>query len=284
MSGRRIEASCERAHRPAAPGPNRRTPRSTEAERKLVARLLSDPTYFPVEFRTWLRTYLEGSGIQLPASAIIGGGGGGKKLELPPGIIIPHGGGTIPADALACNGAAISRTDYNLLFAQIGTTWGVGNGVDTFNIPDFRDRALYGVGSQVGLGVTDGRAAGTRGGPKHKHSFSQTSQGGGGHGHSWSGSTGNAGGHTHSPSGGPSFAVGNFAQAALGSGGTSRYLVGNFDSFTGSAPDHSHSVSGSVGAVGDHTHLVSGDTSGGFDYDRPSFAGVNYIITTGVAV
>jgi phage-related tail fiber protein len=45
-----------------------------------------------------------------------------------------------PQGWLACNGAAISRTLYSNLFSKIGTTFGVGNGSTTFNIPDFRGR------------------------------------------------------------------------------------------------------------------------------------------------
>jgi hypothetical protein len=31
-----------------------------------------------------------------------------------------------------------------------------------------------------------------------------------------------------------------------------------------------------------HSHPFSGQTSGGYDLDRPSFAGVQYVITTGI--
>lgn len=39
-----------------------------------------------------------------------------------------------------CNGQAISRTQYPKLFALIGETFGKGDGVNTFNIPDERGR------------------------------------------------------------------------------------------------------------------------------------------------
>jgi microcystin-dependent protein len=45
---------------------------------------------------------------------------------------------TIPTGWLECNGAAVSRTTYSALFAVIGTTWGNGNGVTTFNLPETR--------------------------------------------------------------------------------------------------------------------------------------------------
>lgn len=37
---------------------------------------------------------------------------------------------------LECNGQAISRTDYPDLFKLIGTTFGHGDNLTTFNLPD----------------------------------------------------------------------------------------------------------------------------------------------------
>ncbi len=45
---------------------------------------------------------------------------------------------SVPTGWLECNGAAVSRTTYSALFAVIGTTWGNGNGVTTFNLPETR--------------------------------------------------------------------------------------------------------------------------------------------------
>jgi microcystin-dependent protein len=39
-----------------------------------------------------------------------------------------------------CNGQALSRSVYAALFAEIGTTFGAGDGSTTFNLPDFRGR------------------------------------------------------------------------------------------------------------------------------------------------
>lgn len=40
-----------------------------------------------------------------------------------------------PAGFLACDGAAVSRATYADLFAVVGTAYGVGDGVTTFNVP-----------------------------------------------------------------------------------------------------------------------------------------------------
>ena len=50
-----------------------------------------------------------------------------------------------PTSWLACDGTAISRTTYSALFVVIGTTWGVGDGSTTFNLPDLKGRVLAGV-------------------------------------------------------------------------------------------------------------------------------------------
>ena len=52
---------------------------------------------------------------------------------------------------LMCDGAAVSRTTYAALFAQIGTIHGAGDGVNTFNVPDHRGRSPIGAGLGPGL-------------------------------------------------------------------------------------------------------------------------------------
>ena len=60
------------------------------------------------------------------------------------GTVIAYAGNTIPSGYLQCNGAAISRTTYAALYAVIGTTYGVGNGSTTFNLPNLTDRFIEG--------------------------------------------------------------------------------------------------------------------------------------------
>lgn len=60
------------------------------------------------------------------------------------GTIAHFAGSTAPAGWLKANGAAISRTSYAALFLAIGTTYGVGDGSTTFNIPDMRGQFLRG--------------------------------------------------------------------------------------------------------------------------------------------
>jgi microcystin-dependent protein len=261
--------------------------RLTESEAKLVAKLLSDPTYFPIEFRTWLKQFVEGSGIIITASQVQGGQGTNLATGLPPGLFVACAGSSaLPVDCLVCDGSAKLRADYPLLFNAIGSTWGAGDGSTTFNIPDLRDRSLYGAGGAVGLGQTDGVAFGSRGGPAHHHDINQSTNNQGSHTHSVSGSTSGVGDHNHfsADAGTTPFALANGSTVVVNSSsGTSRYLVTNYQGGTSQAGAHSHSFSGSTDSQGSHNHNLSGPTSGGYGSDRASYAGVLYAITIGTA-
>lgn len=52
---------------------------------------------------------------------------------------------------LLCDGQAVSRTTYSLLFNVIGTTFGVGDGSTTFNLPNATGRVSVTAGSGAGL-------------------------------------------------------------------------------------------------------------------------------------
>ena len=54
------------------------------------------------------------------------------------GQITMFGGTTDPTGWFICDGRAVSRTDYANLFAVIGTNFGEGDGILTFNLPDAR--------------------------------------------------------------------------------------------------------------------------------------------------
>lgn len=66
---------------------------------------------------------------------------------------------TAPAGWLKANGAAISRTAYSALFAAIGTTFGVGDGGTTFNLPDLRGEFVRGWDDS--RGIDSGRTFGS---------------------------------------------------------------------------------------------------------------------------
>ncbi|EMS8795760.1 phage tail protein [Enterobacter ludwigii] len=64
-----------------------------------------------------------------------------------------------PTGWLIADGSAVSRTTYARLFSRIGTTWGSGDGVNTFNLPDARGVFIRGLDN--GKGYDSGRDIGT---------------------------------------------------------------------------------------------------------------------------
>jgi hypothetical protein len=82
------------------------------------------------------------------------------------GSIVPFAMETLPSEFLECDGSAVSRTTYKTLFGKIGTTYGVGDGSTTFNLPDLRGEFIRGWDN--GRGVDSGRVFGSfQDGTKH---------------------------------------------------------------------------------------------------------------------
>ncbi len=99
---------------------------------------------------------------------------------IPTGTLITHGGGATPVGYLVADGAAVSRTTYAALYAQIGALHGAGDGSTTFNLPNGSGRTFIGAGAGSGLTV---RTVGQTGGaethtlsiaelPPHSHALS----------------------------------------------------------------------------------------------------------------
>lgn len=53
-----------------------------------------------------------------------------------PGEIVANNTGTVPPEFLACDGKEVSRTTYSILFNIIGTYYGDGDNITTFNLPN----------------------------------------------------------------------------------------------------------------------------------------------------
>jgi microcystin-dependent protein len=78
-------------------------------------------------------------------------------LELvPTATIVPWSAASIPSGFLECNGQAVSRTTYAALFAIVSTTYGVGDGSSTFNVPDLQDRVPVSKSPNKALASTGG--------------------------------------------------------------------------------------------------------------------------------
>lgn len=80
-----------------------------------------------------------------------------KKAFLPVGTIMWYASTMAPSGFLVCDGSLISRTNYASLFAVIGTAFGAGDGVTTFQLPDMRATFVRGAGTQNAYSATFGQ-------------------------------------------------------------------------------------------------------------------------------
>jgi microcystin-dependent protein len=69
------------------------------------------------------------------------------RSKVPAGTVAIWSVAAMPGGWLECAGQAVSRTTYARLFAIVGTTYGVGDGTTTFNLPDLRSASIRGVGT-----------------------------------------------------------------------------------------------------------------------------------------
>lgn len=220
---------------------------------------------------------------------------------IPLGVALPYFGTAAPTSAFALpSGQAISRTTYANLFALVGTTYGIGDGSSTFNIPDLRGYMLAGkddMGGSAANRITAGSSAiagnvlGATGGaqvvtlsaaelPAHTHTGSGTTSGqSNDHTHSFSTTTSSAGSHTHTFSGGNTSVLVSQLGGNLQSGTA---IAGNSGAMD-AAGDHTHGVSGTTGGVSsDHSHTYSFTTAstggGGAHQNMPPTRICNFIM------
>jgi microcystin-dependent protein len=120
-----------------------------------------------------------------------------SEFLVPTGTVLDFAGSSAPTGFLLCFGQAVSRTTYAALFTAISTTYGVGDGSTTFNLPDVRGRLVAGKDDMGGTsanrltgltGGVDGDILGGTGGaethtlttpqiPSHIHSITSTDSG-----------------------------------------------------------------------------------------------------------
>jgi microcystin-dependent protein len=195
------------------------------------------------------------------------------------GMVIDFVSSTCPTQYVAAYGQAISRSTYSELFALTGTTYGVGDGSTTFNVPDLRGRVVVGEDDMGGVSADriattlNGDTLGATGGEElhtmtsgelvaHTHTQQGSFSSGNNsvsHTHDWGDTTSSNGSHSHdnnsdANSGSVNVASGNQTSVADG-GGTAE---------TGTDGSHTHSVGGTtdVNSVS-HTHstTISGETA-----------------------
>lgn len=97
------------------------------------------------------------------------------------GMISMFGSATPPTGFLNCDGSAVSRTTYADLFAVLSTTYGVGDGSTTFNVPNLSGRFPLGYAGTAPTKVFtfSSRSSNTitiTGADNHAHNELQTGQ------------------------------------------------------------------------------------------------------------
>lgn len=118
--------------------------------------------------------YSDGTNVKTADNGIVD-----PLFLVPTGSIISYAGTTTPSAWLFCDGSAVSRTTYANLFTKIGTTWGAGDGLTTFNLPNLQDVFLRGSGSSpVATYEADTYASHNHGinDPGHSHPFRVVAQ------------------------------------------------------------------------------------------------------------
>jgi len=177
-----------------------------------------------------------------------GGTGGtgtpGSDSQIPTGTMFMTAiSETLPSGWLLCDGTAVSRSTYSVLYAAIGTNYGSGNTTTTFNLPDMRGRVPVGVGTHADVnatgkneGISSANAAYRR--PKHKHTVTDP-------------------GHTH-----VSYSYGDNQGSAAGHATAFSYPNNKYEEATSS-----QTTGITVGTATDST-------------DAPAYLVINYIIKT----
>lgn len=163
----------------------------------------------------------------------------------PSGAIIDFAGSTIPSGWLLCGGQSLTRSAYPDLFAALGTAYGSASST-TFSLPDLRGRVTAGRDFTSGTTADrltstmtpNGTSLGAVGGTQ-THTLTEAQMPA--HTHTVTGTTNTTGAHTHT-------VVEALFEFTRGTGVNDGATV--TDGNTGSAGDHSHSVTGAAATTG----------------------------------
>lgn len=171
-------------------------------------------------------------------------------LQVPIGTILDYAGITAPSGYLECDGRAISRTEYPVLFAILGTSWGSGDGSTTFNIPNLNGRVAIGSSSTKAFGDYGGsetHTLTTEELPTHAHGLNSHTHSVGAHSHGLNSHTHSVGAHAH-----------------------------GLNSHTHSVGAHAHGLNSHTHSVGAHSHGLNSHThtiNHGHGFTQPSVTG-----------
>ena len=162
---------------------------------------------------------------------------------IPTATIVPWSSASVPSGFLECDGSAVSRTTYATLFGIVGTTYGVGDGATTFNVPDLADNVPVGKSNNKALASTGGAntvaATGNVGGSTANATLS----------------TAQLASHSHAPNiryANPISIPSSFSVPGPAAKGNS--IINSLNNNTGSSSGHSHNMSATFS--GDSTSVL----------------------------
>jgi len=166
------------------------------------------------------------------------------------GTILPWSTSSVPTGFLECAGAAVSRSTYSDLFGVIGTTYGVGDGSSTFNLPNLADN--------VAVGKSPNKALASTGGANTVAS------------------AGNVGGSTANAT----LSVSQLASHSHPGGAPGTMNVSNQPNQSQRANPATAGNTGSAGSDGGHSHNMSATFSGDATSVVQPYIALTYIIKT----
>jgi microcystin-dependent protein len=175
-----------------------------------------------------------------------------------PGVLLSYAGATAPVGYLLCDGTAVSRTTYAVLFAVTGTVYGVGDGSTTFNLPDLKGRVPVGVGTATGAAGATAHTLGQKAG-EETHALTALESG-----VNQNGSTATEGSHFHT------FTNQTTVSSTTTAGGAT------------AVPTYSPTATtvGGVGATAAHSHTLNTRAADSAHNTMQPYVGLNWIIKT----
>ena len=155
--------------------------------------------------------------------------GSGTAVDTAIGMVAPFAMDSVPEGWLHCDGSAVSRDTYSLLYSKVGDTYGAGDGSTTFNLPDLQDEFIRGSSDTLAVGNKQDDEF-----KAHSHTLTGTAAAS-----AVTGATTEAGNHNHT------WGNNAFNQTGAGAGLPG---FGNSADGTSWAGLHTHAISGTAAA------------------------------------